>query len=139
MPRILKMYAWILSDHGPDDEGVVGVVLPSGWAPLVGADLDRAESWRKYAQMTADSTGKQVRLVEFAGPPKMIGAVEPNDSSSDRAVVVRSGQSVGDAIMAHAEKTVFPTDAHICKPCLKGAHEHVVCSMLGCRCTVGKV
>jgi hypothetical protein len=143
MPRILKMYAWIVSDSGPDDEGVVAWMDPTTgeWGPLIGADRTRIEGWRKRAQATANKAGKQVRLIEFDGPPRVIAACEPDPSSAtlEELILTTRGQTGTDAMLAHAEKIVFPTDAHVCKPCLNGSHVHQVCSMIGCRCTAGKV
>lgn len=79
MPKIEQIYAFIAEEE-PGDEGITAQLTPSGWMPMIGADMDRAESLREMAQKLADAGGKPIRLVKFetrseievinpAGPP----------------------------------------------------------------------
>lgn len=64
MPRITELYAWVVADSGPDDEGVPAFMGADGaWYPMMGADLERARSLRGEAQKIAAVTGKTVRLL----------------------------------------------------------------------------
>ena len=58
--RIERLYAFVAV--GERGEGVMGMLTSSGWIPLVGADLERVESLRKYA----DASGHpyEIRLFE---------------------------------------------------------------------------
>ena len=65
MPRIESMYAFIVEDTGPDDEGVIGIQAISRehapiWLPLVGADMARANSLRPIAQGIGHQLGKLI-------------------------------------------------------------------------------
>lgn len=72
MPRIEEMYAFIVEDRGPDDEGVIAIQTEPGdggrrlWLPLVGADMARVNSLRDIAQGIGRQTGKKVTLVHFS-------------------------------------------------------------------------
>lgn len=72
MPRIEQMYAFIVEDSGPDDEGVIGIQTEPGadgqrlWLPLVGADMTRVNSLRPIAQGIGRKLGKKVTLVHFS-------------------------------------------------------------------------
>lgn len=63
--NIEALYAFIIRD---DDgtEGLIGTMTPTGWIPLVGADLQRAASLERIAQRTADASGKCVTLAHFS-------------------------------------------------------------------------
>ena len=71
MPRIDEMYAFIVEDSGPDDEGVIGIQSMEGdsgyrlWLPLVGADIARVNSLRPIARGIGRKIGKKVTLVHF--------------------------------------------------------------------------
>lgn len=65
MPRITEMYAFIVEDTGPEDEGVVGFRTSTGWIPLVGADMKRVESLRPLARQIGMDMDKKVKLVHF--------------------------------------------------------------------------
>lgn len=68
MPRITELYAWVVADTGPDDEGVPAFMdLTGAWFPMMGADLDRAASLRTEAEKVAAITGKPVRLLRSVG------------------------------------------------------------------------
>lgn len=72
MPRIEEMYAFIVEDSGPEDEGVIGIQSMEGdsgrrlWLPLVGADMARVNSLRPIAQGIGHQLGKKVTLVHFS-------------------------------------------------------------------------
>ena len=72
MPKITEMYAFIVEDSGPEDEGVIGIQSPPGddgktiWLPLVGADMARVESLRPIARGIGRQVGKKVTLVHFS-------------------------------------------------------------------------
>ncbi|MBA7593461.1 hypothetical protein ES703_00381 [subsurface metagenome] len=72
MPRIEEMYAFIVEDSGPGDEGVIGIQTGPGadgqrlWLPLVGADMARVNSLRPIAQGIGRQIGKKVTLVHFS-------------------------------------------------------------------------
>ena len=72
MPRIEEMYAFIVEDSGPDDEGIIGMQTAPGdkgqilWLPMVGADMARVESLRPIAQGIGHQLGKKVTLVSFS-------------------------------------------------------------------------
>ncbi|GAI38729.1 unnamed protein product [marine sediment metagenome] len=71
MPRIEEMYAFIVEDNGPDDEGVIGIQAISRehapiWLPLVGADMARVDSLRPLAEDIGRQIGKKVTLVHFS-------------------------------------------------------------------------
>jgi hypothetical protein len=67
MPKITKMFAFVIEDKGPDDEGVPAAMSPDGkWMPLMGADLTRIESLKPIAQQMADQAQKPIRIVEFS-------------------------------------------------------------------------
>lgn len=71
MPRIEEMYAFIVEDAGPDDEGVVAIQSEEGgygrvWLPLVGADMARVESLIPLAKGIGDQLGKKVKLIKFS-------------------------------------------------------------------------
>lgn len=65
MPRITEMWAYVIEDSGPEDEGVVAARVGGEWMPLVGADRARAESMRPFAVEIGRRLGKPIRLVRF--------------------------------------------------------------------------
>jgi len=70
MPKITELYAFIVEDTGPDDEGVIDIPAISReyapiLAPLVGADTARVESLKPIAQDIGHKIGKKVTLVHF--------------------------------------------------------------------------
>ncbi len=76
MPRIEEMYAFVVEDTGPDDEGVVAIQSERGgsgvvWLPLVGADMARVESLKPLARGIGDQIGKKVKLIHFTGREDM--------------------------------------------------------------------
>ncbi len=68
MPRITELWAYVVSDTGPDDEGVPAWLAPDGfWHPLMGADFERAASLREQAEELAKDHGKPIRLMRSLG------------------------------------------------------------------------
>lgn len=67
MPKIDKLYAWIISDKNENDEGVPAFKIGDQVMPLMGADLERAVSFEQIAQNLANGTGKTIRLVRSTG------------------------------------------------------------------------
>jgi|CXWL01.1.fsa_nt_gi hypothetical protein len=76
MPKITEMYAFVTADQGPDDEGVVGVNTPSGWMPLVGADMKRMEALKPIAKEVARETRKTIRILKFTTMTE-VGKISP--------------------------------------------------------------
>lgn len=66
MPRIEEMFAFVVEDKGPDDEGIVGMILPGSVAPMVGTDMARVESLKPIARNIAKQLGKQIKLIRFS-------------------------------------------------------------------------
>ncbi len=68
MPKIDKMFAYVMADKDEDDEGVPAVMTPNGmWFPLVGADEARILSprLREDAQQIANKQGKPIKILKF--------------------------------------------------------------------------
>ena len=65
MPQIAEMFAFIVEDSGPEDEGVIGMETARGWLPLVGADMARIDSLRPIAVSISAQLGKTVKLIHF--------------------------------------------------------------------------
>lgn len=77
MPLITEMFAFVISDKSPEDEGIPAFEGPGGMAmPMVGADLTRIADLMPLAQDIADRSGKQVRIYRFS-QKRMIGEVNP--------------------------------------------------------------
>ena len=65
MPRITEMFAFVVEDSGPDDEGVPAIETPRGVLPLMGADTQRMMSLKPFVQHLANQMNKPVRLLKF--------------------------------------------------------------------------
>lgn len=65
MPKIMEIWAYIVADTGPEDEGIVAMKRNGVWLPMVGADKERVESLRPYAEETASITGQKITLAKF--------------------------------------------------------------------------
>lgn len=64
-PRVDQLFAFLADDDR--GEGLVQWGFPGiGTAPLVGADLARIESLRRFAQAIANERGKPVTLAFFS-------------------------------------------------------------------------
>ncbi len=65
MPLITEMFAFIVKDE-PNSEGVVRFRAPNGdWMPMVGADMERVEAFRPFAQAMANHFGKPITVIRF--------------------------------------------------------------------------
>ena len=59
------LYAWVATE--PDGgEGVCSAQLGDVHMPLVGADMERIKSLRRYAELARAASGYPVRLVRFS-------------------------------------------------------------------------
>jgi hypothetical protein len=65
MPKIESMYAFVVEDIAPDDEGLIAQAVGSMWMPLVGADMKRIDSLRPVAAAIGKRIGKKIKLVKF--------------------------------------------------------------------------
>lgn len=72
MPKINEMYAFVVEDTGPDDEGITGCYMRPGaqgsgqWMPFVGADMQRVEQLKPMAAQVARAVGKPVKVLRFS-------------------------------------------------------------------------
>lgn len=66
MPRIERMFAFIVTNLDEDDEGIPAVKGSMGWMPLVGADMARVDMLLPMAESLANEMGKTLTLVEFS-------------------------------------------------------------------------
>lgn len=66
--RITDLHAFIAVDPKDDSEGIVGRLDPlTGVAePLIGADRERIEAQRPYAEQVARATGQPIKFVRFS-------------------------------------------------------------------------
>ncbi len=77
MPKIDKMFAYVVADKNTDDEGIVSMQMPNGLhMPLVGADMERAEALKPYAETIATTLNKEIKLIEFSSF-KQISVIKP--------------------------------------------------------------
>jgi len=68
LARIVELWAYVIADTGPDDEGVPAMLGADGmWQPLMGADFERVDSIRDEAKQLAKIHGKPIRLVRSLG------------------------------------------------------------------------
>lgn len=85
MPRITELYAYVAADADEDDEGVPAFPAPDGTLmPMMGADMERAESLKAWAQKAANQLGKPVRLVRSTGL-EVVETLQP-EKPSKRAI-----------------------------------------------------
>jgi hypothetical protein len=64
--KIEALYAWVAIE--PDGgEGVCAGKIGGAWAPFIGADLARVESYRDLAMAVSKATGLRVMLVRYDG------------------------------------------------------------------------
>lgn len=84
MPRITELYAWVIADTSPDDEGVPAFMGIDGiWYPMIGADFERAEQLRPQAQAAANLAGKSIKLVRSVGDLELVETLEPESARAD--------------------------------------------------------
>jgi hypothetical protein len=77
MPRITELWAYVIADTEPGDEGVPAMLGPDGmWMPLIGADFARASSLRENAEELARAHGKPIKLIRSLGI-ETIEVIEP--------------------------------------------------------------
>lgn len=76
MPKIEEMYAFVMDDEEPDDEGIIGMNAGPLLLPLVGADMDRVNSLKDAAQTISNVAGKPVKILKFE-KRSQIGVIEP--------------------------------------------------------------
>jgi len=60
------MYAFVMEDSGPDDEGVMGMSMGEWMLPLVGADMSRVKSLIPHADTIAKAAGKPYKILRFS-------------------------------------------------------------------------
>ena len=64
MPKITRMFAFVVADKDENDEGVVGFRDFNGqWLPLVGADMARIQSLKPLADKISHETGKPYKII----------------------------------------------------------------------------
>lgn len=64
MPKITEMFAFVCED-APGDEGIIGMSLGRMMWPLVGADMERVNALKPYADQISEQTGKPYKLLKF--------------------------------------------------------------------------
>lgn len=82
MPRITEMYAFVAIDDldDPTDEGICAFKGDDGsWNPMVGADMHRVESYRDLAQVIANVTGQEIKILRFVVREE-IGTITPKEA-----------------------------------------------------------
>ena len=83
MPRITELYAWVVADSCPDDEGIPAFTDGAMWWPMMGADAERAESLRPRAVEIANDLGRPVRLVRSIGLVQIDEVLPPLGSTEE--------------------------------------------------------
>jgi hypothetical protein len=63
--KIERLYAWV-AEEADGGEGLCSMPLGDLTMPMIGADRERIESMREYAQRIASILGIPVRLIEFS-------------------------------------------------------------------------
>lgn len=67
MPKIDRLFAFVAQNTGPDDEGIMAMLMPDGtWMPLIGADFARLSSLWPMADEIRKQSGKPYRVLEFS-------------------------------------------------------------------------
>ncbi|KAK1548618.1 hypothetical protein Q3G72_032733 [Acer saccharum] len=86
MPRITEMWAWVLADGAPDNEGVPTMrVVANGQTialPAMGADFTRASDLRSFAQTVANRSKQPLKLIKCV--PLFIGSMMESLTSQGR-------------------------------------------------------
>jgi hypothetical protein len=65
MPKIDAMFAFVVEDTGPEDEGLIAQNIGSMWMPMVGADMDRVNNLRPLAAAIGKQLNKKIKLLKF--------------------------------------------------------------------------
>lgn len=79
MPKITELYAWVVADTGPDDEGVPAFTTSQGALPMMGADMERAVSLRPMAVNVAQQLGRPVKLIRSTGI-EIVEIIQPEEA-----------------------------------------------------------
>ena len=103
MPKIDRLFAFIMQDKGVDDEGVMAMrVSPPDkeavWVPLIGADMNRVNGLTQYADDIAKLKGKPYKIVEFhkvsevhRQPEVIVAGGEPNENKQELETESKTG------------------------------------------------
>jgi hypothetical protein len=62
--KIERLYAWI-AEEADGGEGLCSVQMGEMQMPMIGADRERIESLRPYAEQVARLSGRPIRLIEY--------------------------------------------------------------------------
>lgn len=74
--RVEELYAWVIFDPADGNEGVPATLrLDNMMLPLMGADRDRIEALRPFAEVAARSLGQKCELRRWCGPYEVIDVV----------------------------------------------------------------
>lgn len=77
MPKIETMFAFVVADAGPDDEGLVAFHdSKMGWLPMVAAEAKSVQGLLPIAQSIAKKQGKRIQLLEFS-VRRLVQVIEP--------------------------------------------------------------
>ena len=79
-PKIGELFAFI-AEEGPEDEGIVAMMVGDKWMPMLGADMKRIESLRPIAQKIATIHGQKIILAKFTTRTN-IEEIKPSKSVS---------------------------------------------------------
>jgi hypothetical protein len=74
--KIDQLYAWIATEADGSEGVAAHSIGAMGLVPLVGADKERMESLRPYAESVARMTGRPIELKVF-GKGTVIDRIEP--------------------------------------------------------------
>jgi hypothetical protein len=83
--NIDQLFAFISRDKD-GTEGVIGMMMPNGLMPLIGADVARVDSYMKYAQNMADQMGVPIQVCLFSNR-ELVREIVPNRLAEKGAVV----------------------------------------------------
>lgn len=64
--RVTEIFAWLSIDPKDDCEGIIAGQIGHAMIPLVGADRERAESYRSTAEHAAKHFNVTIKLVRFS-------------------------------------------------------------------------
>lgn len=73
-----EVWAFLSVDEKDNTEGIIGMMTPNGWLPLIAADAERLTKLLPYAQDVATATNTAVKLVKFA-QREDVKILEPNN------------------------------------------------------------
>lgn len=74
---IEELFAYVVIDHD-GSEGVPSFqASPVLHLPMMGADLERADQIREWAQLVADQIEKPVHLYVWRGPRELMDTIKP--------------------------------------------------------------